>query len=298
MQLYKKLHSAFFKDWSWESIPAIGDDITPTVSTPEYKLHWHIGTWHMESVKDYSAMQGPCPDGFHVPLTTEWQWLKTIMNWLSLTTWSNWRINLHLPFTGYRTQSNAVLYNQGSNGVYWSSSPYGSANPNSARGLGLDSSHVYANDYGRRASGFSVRCFKNSFTIPTSSWTVITWTIWGAWIFRNQTEWIISITSDWTTWYTIQDKNLWATTVYNDGDTLTQANMWNMYQWWNNYWFPSTWSISKTSSTQVDASNYWPWNYYESDTFIAWWNDDWSSVRNDNLWGGVTWVVMHYIPRS
>ena len=48
MQLYKKLHSAFFKDWSWESIPAIDDDPTPTVSTPEYKLHWHIGTWHME----------------------------------------------------------------------------------------------------------------------------------------------------------------------------------------------------------------------------------------------------------
>lgn len=26
----------------------------------------------MESVKDYSAMQGPAPDGFHIPLKDEW----------------------------------------------------------------------------------------------------------------------------------------------------------------------------------------------------------------------------------
>ena len=231
--------------------------------------------------------QGPAPDGFHVPLTDEWQWLNTIMTSLSLTTWDNWRINLHMPFAGYRYQSNAVLNGQGSNGYYWSSSPYGSANPNGARRLYLDSSNVNTNNNNTRANGFSVRCFKNSYVVPTSSWTVINWTLWGAWIFRNQIEWLISITSDWATWYTIQDKNLWATTIYNDGDTLTQANMWNMYQWWNNYWFPSTWSISKTSSTQVDASNYWPWNYYESDTFITWRND-WSSVQNDNLWWWVT----------
>lgn len=86
------------------------------------------------------------------------------------------------------------------------------------------------------------------------------------------------------------DKNLWATTVYNDWDTLTQANMWNMYQWWNNYWFPSTWTISNTSSTQVDASSYWPTNPYLSDTFITW-SNDWSSVYNDDLWWDTTGTI-------
>ena len=86
------------------------------------------------------------------------------------------------------------------------------------------------------------------------------------------------------------DKNLWATAVYSDWDTLSQDNMWNMYQWWNNYWFPSTWTISNTSSTQVDASSYWPGNYYSSDTFITW-SDDWSSVSNNDLWWDTTWTI-------
>lgn len=85
------------------------------------------------------------------------------------------------------------------------------------------------------------------------------------------------------------DKNLWATTVYNSGDTLSQANCGNFYQRWNNYGFPWTWNVT-TSSTQVDASSYWPWNYYESDIFITL-IGDWSSVQNDNLRWGVTWVL-------
>lgn len=247
--------------------------------------------WELVEIKadDYSALQWPAPDGFHVPLTTEWQWLKTIMDWLSLTTWDGWRINLHMPFAGYRYNSTAGIWERGSCGEYWSSSPSASSLPGRARFLHLISSQVYNWDTSR-SGVYSVRCFKNSFELPTASWTIITWTLWSAWIFWNQSKWLISITN-WTTWYTIQDKNLWATTVYNDGDTLTQANMWNMYQWWNNYWFPSTDTISNTSSTKVDASTYWPWNYYSSSTFIKTWDADWSSVQNDNLRWWVTWIL-------
>lgn len=88
----------------------------------------------------------------------------------------------------------------------------------------------------------------------------------------------------------MMDKNLWATTVYNNWDTLTEANMGYMYQWWNNYWFPSTWTISNTSSTHVDASAYWPTNPYSSDTFITW-GSDWSSVQNDDLWWDTTGII-------
>lgn len=108
------------------------------------------------------------------------------------------------------------------------------------------------------------------------------------WIYYNATLWLISLSSDWETWMTIADKNLWATTVYNNGDTLTQANCGTYFQWGNNYWFARTWEVTKASA-RVNASGYWPWNYYSSSTFITWYND-WSNVQNDNLWGATTWT--------
>ena len=269
-------------------------DITNNVISAEW-FQEELTAWENITIEDVCAtesdMQWPAPSGFHVPLTTEWQWLKAIMDWLSLTIWNDWRINLHLPFAGYRSYSSARDGLQGDGGRYWSSTPRDS---DMAYILSFGSTNILPQNVYERAYGCSVRCFKNSFTVPTSSWTVINGTLWSAWIFRNQTEWIISITSDWTTWYTIQDKNLWATTVYNNWDTLSETNCGYYYQRWNNYWFPRTWSVT-TSSTQVDASNYWPWNYYNSDTFIIW-SGDWSNVQNDNLWWWVSqWTYQECI---
>jgi len=287
---------ASYTAWNWINIDA-NDEIsvdTSVVATQSDLADKQdvLTAWDNIIIEEVSLFdtQWPAPDGFHVPLGTEWQWLKTIMDWLSLTTWDSWRINLHMPFAGFRKYSSADLNIQGSSGFYWSSSPYGSNYPDCASRLYLDSSNVSANNNIYRAYGYTVRCFKNSYVAPDASWILVQWGQWWAWLFWNQSEWLISIT-DWTTWYTIQDKNLWATTVYNDWDTLTQANMGNMYQWWNNYGFISTWSVSKTSSTKVNASAYWPTNPYSSDTFITW-NRDWSSVQNDNLWGWVSqWQI-------
>ena len=92
---------------------------------------------------------------------------------------------------------------------------------------------------------------------------------------------------------TIADKNLWATQVWNDGDTLSGANCWWYYQRWNNYMFPNM-DVSETtittSTTQVDASGYWPENYYSSDTFIKEYYQDWANPQNDNLWWWVVWT--------
>lgn len=103
-----------------------------------------------------------------------------------------------------------------------------------------------------------------------------------AWIYHNSTLWLITIADGSWNDITIADKNLWATTVYNVWDALSQNNCWNYYQRWNNYWFPFTWAVT-TSSSQVDASNYWPWNYYSSSTFITG-SQNWSSNNNKNLW--------------
>ena len=111
-----------------------------------------------------------------------------------------------------------------------------------------------------------------------------------AWIYHSPDLWLISLSSDWINWITIADKNLGATQVYNDGEELSVNNAWNYYQWWNNYGFPFTWAVT-ISSTQVNAQNYWPWNYYSSSTFII--NNttyDRSSVSNQNLWWWITWT--------
>lgn len=106
-------------------------------------------------------------------------------------------------------------------------------------------------------------------------------------IYHSPNLWLISLSSDWTNWITIADKNLWATQVYNDGDTLSEANCGKYFQWWNNYGFPFTWAVT-TSNTRVNAQNYWPWNYYSSSTFITIAN--WDNSNNINLWWGTTWT--------
>ena len=120
---------------------------------------------------------------------------------------------------------------------------------------------------------------------------VYIWTEWitTPWIYHNATDWLISISSDGTNWITIADKNLWATQVYNSGDTLSNANCWYVYQRWNNYWFPYTWSMTVSTGT-VNASSYWPWNYYSSSTFRYYqsWYWYWDSSNNDNLWWDTT----------
>lgn len=48
-----------------------------------------------------------------------------------------------------------------------------------------------------------------------------------AWIYHSSNLWLISISSDWTNWTTISDKNVWATAAWT-----TSANYWNYYSWW------------------------------------------------------------------
>lgn len=113
------------------------------------------------------------------------------------------------------------------------------------------------------------------------------WREWGvivAGIYHNAQQWLISLSDDGATRITIADKNLWATQVYNYGDTLSSTNGGYVYQRWNNYWFPYTGSIT-TSTSIINASSYWPWNYYSSSTYI--YNSDWywdSSYNQDLRW--------------
>jgi hypothetical protein len=135
----------------------------------------------------------------------------------------------------------------------------------------------------------------------TISWQMYSWTI-----YRNKEKWLITFdikdSSNHDISFTIADKNVWATEVWNRWDNLTPRNCWNVFQWWNSYWFPSAINEDAefdTSSTQVNTSEYWwtsdiyhnySWKTYFWDTFITW-NDDRSSTNNDYLWGNHTiWI--------
>lgn len=75
-----------------------------------------------------------------------------------------------MPFAGYRKDSDASVGYQGSYGFYWASSP--SESSSYARRLYLYSTLSVAS-LSTRASGLSVRCFKNEYVTPDSSWTVV-----------------------------------------------------------------------------------------------------------------------------
>ena len=250
-----------------------------------------IFKWATEPKKIYywepiivSDMQWPCPDGFHVPLKSEWEALVSAFNSL----WISWNqavsSALKLPLCWYRSPD-ASRWSTSPTSRIWTSSGYT-----------WDYSYyikVYSNSFSidtvTKATGCAIRPFKDSPKAPDSSRAVLYQWTWNAWVYHNSELWLISISSDWTNWITIADKNLWATTVYNYWDTYSQANCGNSYQRWNNYWFTYQWTVT-TSTTQVNASTYWPWNYYESSTFIKRTSSPykWDSSDNANLWWWVT----------
>lgn len=248
-------------------------------------------------VSDYSAMQWPCDEGFHVPSVDEWQEVYDIWGILGgwSTDWTNFGITLKLPFAGDRPRTNGNSSYQGTFAVYWSSTAYNNSN---AYDLYFSPTGITPKDKDGYSNAFSIRAFKDVSVTPTNSWLKLYWTsIEAWWIFWSANDWLISLSSNWTTWVTISDKNLWATAVYNNWDTLSEANCGKYFQWGNNYWFPRTWTIT-ISSTQANASNYWPWNYYSSSIFITRTSSpyNWSNARNDNLRWWVTGVQQRPTP--
>lgn len=112
------------------------------------------------------------------------------------------------------------------------------------------------------------------------------------------TAWTITVT-DWTTTITILDRNLWATTTWTwceDGGWPNNpsynpcpqwdSSFWYHFQWWNNYWFPSTGELSayqKSTGKVESGSISIP---YSSPVFIYGWENDnnWLNDNIGNLW--------------
>jgi len=117
-------------------------------------------------------------------------------------------------------------------------------------------------------------------------WDIIYWTV--DWTDNLLMCWDDIILCKWTwTWIVLQACNAWAVSSFAWTGTDTYGKY---YQWWNNWWTLS-WDIVTSSTTLVDATGYWPGNYYNNPTFILWAGNppDWQLwTINNNLWWDVT----------
>lgn len=287
-QVYAKQDKLTIGDWlkmEWTTLSVIKEPV-------EYS--W--GAWiTITKWWDYSAMRGPAPVWFHVPSIEDRQWLKSIMDWLTFSrqSWAAWMDVLKLAPAGLIDFDIYTPDHQWKNPEHqWYGLFYRSSTPviwtTRANSIQLDAASINIPSTSFRTYWYSIRCFKDSFVVPTSSWTVLNWTLWSAWVFWDSANWLISVTWNGTTWYTIMDKNLWADTVYNYWATCTESNCWKYYQRWNNFWFDYAWP-EYTTQVVVDASSYWPGNYYSFDEFFFW-DVDWTDPSNDNLRWWVTWA--------
>lgn len=109
----------------------------------------------------------PCPPGFCVPTGNLWYYFggnanptssnsRSDSNWDSTNKGKTWTLNgasIYFPAAGYRNFSSGALSYVGSNGYYWSATPYST---DYGRYLRFDSSR-WSWRNGSRAYGFSVR---------------------------------------------------------------------------------------------------------------------------------------------
>ena len=248
--------------------------------------HLELYVWNWISK---SLMRWPCQEWWHIPSSIERSWVTTIMEHIFAEDEYYSHINtryysqyLHLPISWCLHNWERVFINE-QHWFYWCSTP----DVADRRWYTLDMNNlswgynITCVNYAYRCRWIHIRPFKDEPIKQISGWAKIEYR-WEYAIYYNSTQWLISLT-DWTNRYTLSDKNLWATTVYNDWDTISETNCWWFFQWWNNYMFPFEWTTN-TSNATVDATWYWPWNYYSSSTFIREFNyTDWSNPQNDNL---------------
>lgn len=291
-RLYGGDGKLYFNWWTWErKLVYYAEDVDELLNQLYNQLieelTVHAWEWiSIQTVDDYSAMRGPCPEWYHVPTYSNILSISNIFGnlWIS---WSTWVSYLSIPKSWY----------------YWIS--WGKEHVN-------DWAYVWTckNGWGwawnrswvwnwqdwvpvssvRTSMWIPVRPFKNIPIIPNNQWNVIyDWSSianW-AWIFHSPELWVFSLSWNGQDWITIADKNIWATTIYHTGDQISADNSWYYYQWWNNHWFSYNGWFS-TSNTQVDVSSYSP-SSYSNNVFITW-NDSWMIEINKDLRGWVTGV--------
>jgi uncharacterized protein (TIGR02145 family) len=102
-----------------------------------------------------TASQGPCPANYHVPTSDEWNTADALNSgWTNNT--EAYNSTLKLPSSGERVRTTGTLKNQGTHGLYWSST----VNGTKASFLRFTNTVAFTRT-NKRSRGFTVRCLKD-----------------------------------------------------------------------------------------------------------------------------------------
>ena len=153
---------------------------------------------------------------------------------------------------------------------------------------------------------------RDSEDITQQSWWMFAWWYLEPWNANAQTtEWLAQDTSNlpeivyakwlpfndlevdiWWNSFIVMDRNLWASAYMNQNGKTSNDWFGKLYQRWNNYGFPVHWQV-QVSSTKIDWSKFWPWNYYYSSIFIyGSFPYYWTTNNQENLWWG--WKINNW----
>ena len=132
---------------------------------------------------------------------------------------------------------------------------------------------------------YLVWCSQNPVTNSINTWVIV-----NTWIIYNTEEWTITL-DNWEESITLMDRNLWAWMAWTWEDSY-----WYYFQRWNNHGFQlnseiETWT---TLVSREESMQYWPNNWYDSDTqFVVlekldrnvdYYKYNYLASLNDNLW--------------
>lgn len=248
-------------------------------------IAWDNITITNQTWPNYSAVQWPCPNGFHVPSKDEVDDMKTILTALSAANFSGVKEYLHIAPAGSRKTNGDQAYVDTSCDFRTRDAD---TTYNTYATSFIANSLACSTQTQQQGTWFNIRPFKNEYVEPDDTWTVETGTLWSAGIFHNATLGIISLTNGSDKNITIADKNVWATVVYDTWDVPSEANSGYYFQWGNNYGFAFSWEIAKVNAS-IDVSWYEPSTFSNNMFNIAATPYD---PTNADLWGGVTGVIV------